>query len=93
MEYSPPIMDICAAVLIPRTVMLLEVTTVFRGTLVWAVKLKASGIVFGGASGPFLPHAVIKTAAESPKNNNRTIFLNFFMASTSNDLLSGGAGA
>ena len=45
MLYSPPVTLIGVATLMPATVMALEVTMVLCGTLLWAVKLKASGVV------------------------------------------------
>ena len=45
MAYVPPVMEIAAAALIPDTVIVLDVTTVLRGTSVWSVNVNGSGTV------------------------------------------------
>lgn len=38
MEYAPPVMEIAVAALMPDTVMVFEVMSVFNETPVWSVK-------------------------------------------------------
>ena len=45
MLYRPPVTEMVAEVLIPDTVMVLEVIVVLRATSFWSVKLNASGVV------------------------------------------------
>ncbi len=50
MEYSPPAMLIEAAVLMPETVIGLEITTVPTVALLTAAKVKTSGVVSGATA-------------------------------------------
>lgn len=45
MLYCPPLTEIAEGMLVPDTVMLLEVQTVFRGALFTGLKLKGFGIL------------------------------------------------
>src|SRR5688572_10144275 len=51
MLYSPPLTAMAAGAVIPATVMAFDVAVAPRATLVWAVKLKLSGVVSEGALG------------------------------------------
>ena len=50
MEYSPPVMLMGVAVLIPEIVTAVELMVAFRAAPVTALKLKASGVVSAGAT-------------------------------------------
>jgi hypothetical protein len=50
MEYSPPVIDMAAAVLMPVTVMVFDVITVLNVTFVRSIKVNWAGVESGDGS-------------------------------------------
>ena len=47
-EYVPPVIEVSAGVLIPETVIVLDVTTVLTEMPVWSLKMNGSGVLSFG---------------------------------------------